>query len=266
MKRKSRLSLDAYHLKLFAIVLMVIDHCYKMFMPNIIIALSNTLPMDIIFFVIYIGFGFTRMAFPIFAFFIAEGCYYTKNRTKYLQRLFLFGLLSEIPFQYLICTIMGSPLQLSFALSNVFFTLFLGAMAITGYDYCTKKQTLPVISLLPMFGCVALAFLLNTDYGGFGVLMIFVCYYYHSKSQKLLALSLVISAFSLGYIPITDSIVNGFHINYVIVFLSDWLFMMMSIFVLSKYNGTKGKSMKYFFYLFYPVHILLLLVLNYFMK
>ena len=45
-----------------------------------------------------------RLAFPIFAFMIAEGCYYTSNVKKYMLRLFLFAIISEIPFNL----IMGS--------------------------------------------------------------------------------------------------------------------------------------------------------------
>lgn len=66
-----------------------------------------------------------RLAFPIFAFMIAEGCYYTSNVKKYMQRLFLFAVISEIPFNL----IMGSSVIYPFH-QNVLWTFLLGLLSI----------------------------------------------------------------------------------------------------------------------------------------
>lgn len=265
MKTHFKPNMDGYHLKLLAIVFMIIDHGYKIFLIEIVDVLSSFLPMEVIFFLVYIGFGFTRIAFPIFAFLIAEGCRYTKHKGNYLLRLFLFGCISEIPFQYMICILKEVPMQLSFGLTNVYFTLLLGAVAIFAYDYFHKKGKLSYLSLLPLFSCVGLSYLLNCDYGIFGPLMIFVCYYYRSKKQKFWALGVVITIYSMVYLPVIDIMANGFSIAYFIIYITDWIFSLISIILLSKYNGTRGKSIKYFFYLFYPVHISILLGIYYLM-
>ena len=66
-----------------------------------------------------------RLAFPIFAFMIAEGCYYTSNVKKYMLRLFLFAIISEIPFNL----IMGSSVFYPFH-QNVLWTFLLGVLSI----------------------------------------------------------------------------------------------------------------------------------------
>ena len=66
-----------------------------------------------------------RLAFPIFAFMIAEGCYYTSNVKKYMLRLFLFAIISEIPFNL----IMGSSVFYPFH-QNVLWTFLLGGLSI----------------------------------------------------------------------------------------------------------------------------------------
>ena len=64
-----------------------------------------------------------RMAFPIFAYGIAQGCVYTHSARRYMGRLLLFAVLSEVPYQLAL----GQPLPPRFATTNVFFTLFAGA-------------------------------------------------------------------------------------------------------------------------------------------
>lgn len=77
----------------------------------------------------YIG----RIAFPIFAFGISEGYKHTKSRKNYLMRLFILALVSQTPFM-----LFSSIFRTNFLL-NIFFTLFLGLIAIIGYEHCTNK-------------------------------------------------------------------------------------------------------------------------------
>ena len=78
--------LTAFHLKMAALITMVIDHT----------AAALTLPRGVDTLMRSIG----RMAFPIYAFFIAEGCRYTRSRERYMLRLGLFGLISQLPFVF----------------------------------------------------------------------------------------------------------------------------------------------------------------------
>ena len=84
-----------------------------------------------------------RLAFPIFAFMIAEGCYYTSNVKKYMQRLFLFAVISEIPFNL----IMGSSAIYPFH-QNVLWTFLLGLLSIQIIEKAKKKQKQWILLLI----------------------------------------------------------------------------------------------------------------------
>ena len=98
--------LNTFTLKMIAIISMLVDHIGHIFFPEVMIFRI-------------VG----RIAFPIFAYVLAEGIYYTKDITKYMMRLGIFALLSEIPYDL---AIMGSMLE--FSHQNVFFTLFFAVL------------------------------------------------------------------------------------------------------------------------------------------
>ena len=168
--------------------------------------------------------GIGRIAFPIFCFLLVEGFLHTGNWKKYFSRLFLFSLISEVPFDLAVF-----KSWYDFSSQNVFFTLFLGLLALAGIRWGTGlwKQALALIM------CVGAAQLINCDYGAFGVFFIVLLYMtrYDKKTQTVLgALSLVWELPGiLAFIPIR------------------------------LYNGTRGRcGNKYFFYAFYPAHLLIL--------
>ena len=109
--------MSAFVLKIIALISMTCDH-------------SSYVIFGHFSFLNYIG----RLAFPIFAFQISEGYIHTKNLKKYLLRLFVFALISQIPFM-LFTSIYSSNLYL-----NIFFTLFLGLIAITIFDFLNKIE------------------------------------------------------------------------------------------------------------------------------
>src|SRR5205085_4973530 len=96
--------MTTFQIKLIAIIAMVIDHIGLFFFPHILLLRI-------------IG----RLAFPLFAWLIANGAHHSKNPTKYLTRLFLFALLAQIPF-----ILINRLIDPSFWELNVLFTLFLG--------------------------------------------------------------------------------------------------------------------------------------------
>lgn len=111
--------LAAFHLKLIALTTMIIDHVGAVFpFPTLVNSLMR---------------GIGRMAFPIYAFLIAEGCQYTRSREKYLLRLGLFALISELPFdrafypRYLQLFSFGENFLIS---TNVFYTMFLAVACV----------------------------------------------------------------------------------------------------------------------------------------
>jgi hypothetical protein len=267
--------MDTFKLKVFAISVMLIDH-----IGAVIITQTNH-------YWLYLACrAIGRLAFPIFAFLITEGFRKTGNVVKYMKRLFLFALLSEIPFdfalyQYHFNTDVISDIRFIFqkpsyadvvfnrliAHQNVFFTLFLGLLLIYLFDLIEKQNKkndfmgFAISNLLYAFlmaaFCLAATWL-RTDYDYKGILII-VAFYLFKESKALMTISLFIISFTL----LCDF--RGFEQT------GNWL-AMVSIFAtlamipICFYNGKKGKSIKYFFYAFYPVHLMCLFLFTYFFK
>jgi len=169
-----------------------------------------------------------RISFPIFCFLLTEGFFYTKNIKKYLIRLGSFALLSEIPYD-----LAFRKTCLEFTRQNVFFTLFIGVLMMLAVSRTNKLIIKMTYVLIAMWGAQILA----SDYGYKGILLIAV-YYFFRKNNGLKII--VGSAWNF----IWNSSVQGYGS------LASLLIMM--------YNGEKGRSMKYIFYVFYPVHLLIL--------
>jgi hypothetical protein len=168
-----------------------------------------------------------RWAFPLFAFLIVEGFLHTHDRKWYGMNLFLFALMSEIPFNFV------NVNNFFYYKQNVFFTLllgYLGLCAIERFKEDFKQLAKFMVSLF------LLSFVLRADYGcgGFG----FILLIYLLRENKLL-----MSIVGTGALPTT--IFSG------IAFIPIWF-----------YNGergfVRGKVWKYAFYCFYPVHLLVL--------
>ena len=168
--------------------------------------------------------GIGRIAFPIFCFLLVEGFMHTHDVKKYASRLFLFALISEIPFDFALKTNWFYPEK-----QNVYFTLLIGLLVLWGITLC---QGLTSIQLLIMVAGLLAANFLKTDYSYKGVFLIEVLYILrYSRLYQCLGGAAAISWETwapLSFIP---------------VFF---------------YNGKRGLSLKYFFYWFYPVHLLVL--------
>ena len=127
-----------------------------------------------------------RLAFPIFAFMIAEGCYYTSNVKKYMLRLFLFAIISEIPFNL----IMGSSVFYPFH-QNVLWTFLVGVLSIQIIEKAKKKQK-KWISFFVVCLVLLMDFLLGTitmvDYNAAGILTVLLFYFFRQIHLNILKL------------------------------------------------------------------------------
>lgn len=191
-----------------------------------------------------------RFAFPIFCFQIVQGYIHTHDVKKYILRLSLFALISQIPFMFFYHVIFDS-----FAV-NVIFTLLFGLLTILIYDKYNKFVGVCSFLLLAIIAQVC-----HFDYGFLGVFIIFMFYLLRNKK---IAMSIVfIFAVIIRYlIPL---IKNGISISY--LFLGNKYSLLMyctclSLIPILFYNGKKGKDAKYLFYIFYPVHLLVLALLE----
>ncbi|MDO5417453.1 MAG: TraX family protein [Lachnospiraceae bacterium] len=167
------------------------------------------------------------LAFPIFAFLLAEGFVHTRHKRDYGLRLLVFALLSEIPFDL---AIFGTWFYLDY--QNVILTLFIAFLTLCGVQRFLRKSWMQLLCVLG--GCGA-AFLLRTDYGALGVLMVVVLYYARQTGMQNI------------FGAVMAFLQNG----------SIW--GALAFIPISFYNGEKGlRPGKYFFYIFYPAHLLVL--------
>lgn len=197
----------------------------------------------------YVG----RLAFPIFAFQISEGYIHTHDVKKYLLRLILFAFISQIPF-LLFHSIINNELGL-----NVIFTLFLGLVAIIIYDKYNKF--VGVFSAI-IFGIIA--HFLNSDYSFYGVGITFL-FYVFNKNKCLLAISFIIATLMQYSYLILVYYNYGFEFlkNVFIIYLPYFICTIFSIIIILCYNKKKGPNTRYLFYLFYPLHMILIYILSF---
>ena len=216
--------MSSFVLKIIAAISMFFDHLGDCLTNGYVSAFN------------YVG----RFAFPIFAFQISEGYTHTHSINNYIKKLFVFAIISQIPyniFEYAV----GFPFNL-----NVGFTLLIGLFAIIIFDKCSNK----ILGCLGVAGCAILAELLQTDYGYWGVLIIF-CFYLF-KDNKLLSAFVFLLLVMGDY---ANNLINSnFNYNYIIMALCTY----SAIVPILLYNGEQGKKIKYFLYAFYPLHLIIL--------
>ena len=240
-----------YDLKMVALVTMLIDHVGAVLLWRYIVAshgYDDVVLMSIYEITRYIG----RMAFPIYCFLLVEGFLHTRSVGKYALRLGIFALISEVPFD--LAT--GGKLWIA-EYNNVFFTLLIGLLLLWGiskielfYQFWKEKKldffigtllALSVAVLLIVPAIFAAEVFLASDYGMGGVLAILAMYMFRQYPV-------------VGYVMATILL-------YIFAGPTQILALVM-LFPLSKYDGTRGSEqngrMKYVFYWFYPVHLLVL--------
>lgn len=243
--------MNTFRLKIIAIITMLIDHTGAVLFPE---------PQY--FWLRIIG----RLSFPIFVFLLVEGFNHTRNVKKYLARLGIFALLSDIPFNLAFYNSFNSGSDIRIDLpaafksadafktflikmishQNIFFTLFLGLLAIYLMSLIEVKFRKQIFMSNLLDAIITLVFsfvaiLLRTDYDMFGILLI-VAFYLFRGSKAILALSLITLSLALPDYSIE-------------------LIGLFSLIPIAFYNGQKGRNIKYLFYAFYPVHLLILFLI-----
>ncbi|MCL1925364.1 MAG: conjugal transfer protein TraX [Defluviitaleaceae bacterium] len=218
--------MNALKIKIIAIVTMLIDHIGHILFPT-----------ELLF--RYFG----RIAFPLFAFLIANGAVYTKNINKYLARLGILAIVSEPLFDRML----GRQLNF-FMHTNIFYTLFLAVAVIAIFKFTKEKNLILsyVVFFTASYAAYIIANYISTDYMGLGVLLILSLYV--TKNSKLL-LPFVISAFMFALYGIGN-------------FLTFSLLSTIPIYLYNEIQGFNNKILQWGFYLFYPAHILILIVIR----
>lgn len=218
--------LNSLQLKWIAMSLMVIDH-----IGAILLSPDTSL--------YWVCKFFGRLSFPIFCFLIAEGFVHTRDVGKYMFRLGSFAFIAEIPYDLAVSRSISDPYY-----QNVFFTLLLGLISLVLYERFNNKnqRALGFIMVLP---CALLATILGSDYGAFGVLLIFILYIFRNSWI------------------VRDVACCGFSVFISSAMALEWA-ASFALIPIHLYNGEKGHSRmpRWFFYAFYPLHLLVLWLIS----
>ena len=181
-----------------------------------------------------------RIAFPIFAFTLNEGYVHTRSLKKYLLRLFIFAVSIQMP-----SILFGYDYPM-----NIFFTLFLGLLSICIFNL--KKMNV-ILKIILIGFILFFSQKFKLDYGIYGILVIINFNIFRNNKFKVLMNFLVLNIYNVIFPKVFD--------------LPDTqLFSLISLVFIFMYNGEKGRSMKYFFYLFYPIHFFILEVIKFILE
>ena len=189
---------------------------------------------------------------PVMFFMIADGYKYTRDRKKYAIRLGIFALITQ-PFDWLIF----QPIH-GWWTTNVIFTLLFGLLAIMAWESRFKFWQ----RVLLVLGCVGLSVLIFSDWLIFGVLLILFLHMFREQPKKRLTAYLITTVIWLAMGFIGAEINAGFWTDKVLD-----LAMMLAAYACMTvfYNGRRGKYptfAKWFFYVFYPLHYLLIFIIE----
>ena len=222
-----RFGLTNNQLKIIAMISMLMDHLGRQLLPEWT-------------WMVLVG----RLAFPIFAYMIAEGCLYTRNKVKYI--LMIAGLATVCQGAYFFAT--GSMYQ------NVLVTFTLSVGVIFAMERFLNKPDLASGAILAavLIGVMVLCILLPRktheefyiDYGLIGVLLPVTVRFARGKWGKLICAAVMLALLAMT------------------TFTSQW-YALLAIPLLALYNGQRGKwKLKYLFYIFYPAHLLVIHLLQ----
>lgn len=198
-----------------------------------------------------------RMAFPIFAFLTAQGYFHTSNIRRYMGRMLLFAILSEIPFNL----IYGSSPVYPFH-QNVLWTFLMALFCIRFLETVKTRQKW-WIAVPVMIAAVGFVYLLGTimmvDYLGAGVLTVLVFWFFNQKTWWCFLGQLVcLSVLNIGILGGYYYSISLFGHEFEIVQQG---FAVLALIPIWLYNGTQGyhsKAFQYACYAFYPIHMLIL--------
>ena len=185
-----------------------------------------------------------RPAFPLYCFLLVQGFRHTRDLRAYARRLLLLACVSEIPFDLAVNLSTNSILKghvLEFTSQNVFFTLAIGMIVLTVLEGLRVLQIDTILKTILIVGVTALgaalAYALHTDYGAIGVLAICAAYGFRNQKKEL---QMAVPCIVLSVLNMSE------------------LCALADAGIVHFYNGKRGLKLKWVFYIFYPLHLLIL--------
>ena len=241
MEKKHKVEISSMALHIMAMAFMLCDHLWGTIVPG-----NDWLTC--------IG----RIAFPIFAFMIVEGYFHTKNLKKYILRLLIFAVLSEIPFNLAVGSRFFYPIH-----QNVLWS-FLISLGLIHWNEKTKRIW---AKILVGIASVALAYVVGlitmVDYYHAGILTVLVFYYFRERKWWSYLGQLI----CLWYINLEmlGGLAYEIQLGDKTYFLTQQGFALLALIPIWLYRGKQGyhnKFLQYAYYAFYPVHLLILGVIK----
>lgn len=233
---KKRFGLSGSTLKIIAMVTMLIDHIGAAVLLRYILDMPNHAGFGLerynqVVTLYRVMRGIGRIAFPIYCFLLVEGFQKTRNLKRYILRLAIFTVIAEVPFD--LCF---TSRVFSLSDQSVMLTLLVGVITMWGVSLLEKHVKNRLLLILGGAAVIALgagaAELMNTDYGYIGIVCIMVLYVLRR----------------VKWLQITGGC---------LAFLWE-IWAPIAFIPVAFYNGKRGLQLKYVFYLFYPLHLLIL--------
>lgn len=254
---EKRLEITGTTLKFIAVITMLIDHIAAGLLATNVLFVNAMNSSDWSReFIIYKSMrAIGRMAFPIYCYMLVEGYFHTKNIKKYGARLLAVAVISEVPFDLLFRREI-----FTFKYNNVLWELLLGLVTIWLIDCLKKKDFSNIVKGVPsatvsylaqiivFLASAGISELTNLDYGVAGITCILMMYVYYGPDRKN-----VLKGFSLGVLMLT------------IASSTLEVFAFLMLIPMYFYKGARGrdsKALRLFFYLFYPAHIIALILIR----
>jgi len=236
---KLKLETTSFSLHIMAMLFMLCDHLW-----GTIVAGNDWLTC--------IG----RLTFPIYAFLIVEGYFHTKSLKRYVGRLLLFAIISEIPFNLAMGSSVFYPIH-----QNVLWSFLIAIGLIHWNEKVKEKKTLKRILVGITTVCIANigGIITFVDYYNAGILMVLIFYVFRGKKWWCYLGQLL----GLGYINF--EILGGF--SYMVnifgqtYFVARQGFALLALILIWLYKGKQGyysRALQYGYYVFYPLHLMVL--------
>lgn len=244
MENKLKLETTSFSLHIMAMVFMLCDHLWGTIVPG-----ADWLTC--------IG----RLTFPIFAFMIVEGYFHTKNLRKYVKRLFIFAILSEIPFNLAMGSRLFYPIH-----QNVLWSFLISIGLIHWNEKVKEKQLWKRVLVIIASICIGYigGIITFVDFYNAGILIVLAFYYFRGKKWwcylgQFLCLW-YINFEMLGGYSYEVNIFGEIH------FIARQGIAVLALIPIWLYKGRQGyhsKKMQFFYYAFYPMHLLILGIMKY---
>lgn len=240
-------NLNAFQLKIIAVIVMLMDHLYLTFPKNFPLWFH---PLS-------------RFVAPLFAFLVVEGVFHTKSKFKYNCRLFGWAIFMAVGNYIINTSFISKRITVG---NNILFTFAIGLTVLNLFHYSKSKVGFKKIELLLFAIWLSGLGVVGTEGGNILIPFMLIAYFFRDNMKIKVLSYLILSLLLLfmSYVPY-DRLSETINM---LMFNSDFLFIIVLPFILL-YNGERGpntKFSKYLFYVFYPLHLWILAIIKFVLK